>query len=53
MALALDLLRDPQLDALITAESAFEDLPDVLARLSHDPGGALCHRIRYKHHRDS
>jgi threonine dehydrogenase-like Zn-dependent dehydrogenase len=47
MALALDLLRDPRLDALITAESAFEDLPDVLAKLSHDPAGALCHRIRY------
>jgi len=47
MALALDLLRDPRLDTLITAESAFEDLPDVMARLSHDPAGALCHRIRY------
>jgi len=52
MTLALDLLRDPQLDTLISAESAFEDLPDVLARLSHDPAGALCHRIRYTHHRD-
>lgn len=47
MTLALDLLRDPALDALITGESAFEDLPDVMARLSHDPAGALCHRIRY------
>jgi threonine dehydrogenase-like Zn-dependent dehydrogenase len=47
MALALDLLRDPRLDALITAESAFEDLPEVLAQLSRDPAGALCHRIRY------
>jgi threonine dehydrogenase-like Zn-dependent dehydrogenase len=49
MALALDLLRDPALDSLITGESAFEDLPDVLARLSHDPAGALCHRITYTH----
>ena len=47
MELALELLRDPRLDALITGESAFEDLPEVLAKLSHDPGGALCHRIRY------
>jgi 2-desacetyl-2-hydroxyethyl bacteriochlorophyllide A dehydrogenase len=47
MALALDLLRDPRLDALITGESAFEELPEVLARLSHYPAGALCHRIRY------
>jgi 2-desacetyl-2-hydroxyethyl bacteriochlorophyllide A dehydrogenase len=49
MALALDLLRDSRLDALITGESAFEDLPDVLARLSRDPAGAICHRIRYAH----
>lgn len=47
MQLALELVRDPRLDALITGESAFEDLPEVLARLSRDPGGALCHRIRY------
>jgi threonine dehydrogenase-like Zn-dependent dehydrogenase len=47
MALALELLRDPVLDALITGESAFDDLPEVLATLSRDPGGALCHRIRY------
>ena len=47
MQLALELLRDPRLDALITGESAFEDLPEVLATLSHDPAGALCHRIRY------
>ena len=49
MALALHLLRDPCFDALITGESAFEDFPAVLARLSHDPAGALCHRIRYAH----
>jgi len=53
MALALDLLRDSRLDTLITAESAFDDLPDVMARLSHDPAGALCHRIRYTHRRDA
>jgi hypothetical protein len=47
LALALDLLRDPKLDALISGESAFEDLPGVLAGLSHNPGGTLCHRIRY------
>jgi threonine dehydrogenase-like Zn-dependent dehydrogenase len=47
MQLALELVRDPRLDALITGESAFEDLPEVLAQLSRDPGGALCHRIRY------
>jgi 2-desacetyl-2-hydroxyethyl bacteriochlorophyllide A dehydrogenase len=47
LRLALDLLRDPQLDALVTGESAFEEVPDVLAALSRAPGDALCHRIRY------
>ena len=47
MALALDLLRDARFDALITDESAFEALPDVMARLSQEPGDTLCHRIRY------
>ncbi len=46
MRLALELLREPSLDALITGESAFDDLPSVLARLSHT-AGPLCHRIRY------
>jgi len=47
LAKALELLRDPRLDVLISGESAFEELPDTLARLSRDPAGALCHRIRY------
>ena len=47
MRLALELLRDGRLDALITGESAFEELPDVMARLSRAPGETLCHRIRY------
>ena len=47
MTLALDLLRNERLDALITGESRFEELPDVMARLSQGPGGTLCHRIRY------
>jgi threonine dehydrogenase-like Zn-dependent dehydrogenase len=47
LELALELLRDPRLDALITDESPFEDLPDVLSKLSRDPGATLCHRIRY------
>jgi NADPH:quinone reductase-like Zn-dependent oxidoreductase len=44
---ALELLLDPRLDVLISGESAFDDLPETLARLSHDPAGALCHRVRY------
>ncbi|MEU9113221.1 zinc-binding alcohol dehydrogenase [Streptomyces sp. NPDC048483] len=47
LALALDLLADPAFDALITGESAFEDLPQVLPRLTTGELPALCHRIRY------
>ncbi|OIJ85512.1 dehydrogenase [Streptomyces sp. MUSC 14] len=47
MALALDLLADPALDALVTGESAFEQLPDVMPRLAGGGIPALCHRIRY------
>jgi threonine dehydrogenase-like Zn-dependent dehydrogenase len=47
MQLALRLLADPALDALITGESAFESLPQVMQHLAEAPGGTLCHRIRY------
>lgn len=47
MALALSMLADPALDALITGESPFDDLPQVMAQLASSPGDALCHRIRY------
>ncbi len=47
MRLALELLRAAELDALISGESEFAELPAVLARLSRDPRAALCHRIRY------
>ena len=47
MQLALRLLRDPALDAVITGESAFETLPDVMVRLTELPDDTLCHRIRY------
>jgi threonine dehydrogenase-like Zn-dependent dehydrogenase len=46
-ALALDLLADPAFDALITGESAFEDLPSVMPRLASGEIGAMCHRIVY------
>jgi threonine dehydrogenase-like Zn-dependent dehydrogenase len=49
MQLVMQLLSDPALDALITGESAFEELPQVMARLAADGGGGeLCHRIRYR-----
>ena len=45
--LALDFLREPKLDILISGESRFEELPEVLASLSSDSDGTLCHRIKY------
>ena len=47
MHLALRLLGDPALDALITGETDFETLPDVMANLARSPGDAICHRITY------
>ncbi|GGN27699.1 zinc-dependent alcohol dehydrogenase [Streptomyces fuscichromogenes] len=47
LALALDLLADPALDALITGESVFEELPEVLPKLASGEIPALCHRVRY------
>lgn len=47
MQLALSLLEEPALDVLITGESEFEALPEVMAMLTKSPGEALCHRIRY------
>lgn len=47
LALALGLLVDPILDCLITVESPFEQLPNVLAQLAEDAGESICHRISY------
>ncbi len=47
LRLALDLLRDPAFDALLTGESRFEELPDVMARLAAGSLPALCHTITY------
>jgi hypothetical protein len=47
MQLALRLLVDPKLDALISGESAFEELPHVLERIAVPSEYTLCHRIRY------
>lgn len=47
MRLALSMLADPALDALITGESAFDTLPEVMAQLASAPGDTLCHRITY------
>jgi hypothetical protein len=47
LQLALSLLEDSALDVLITGESEFEALPEVMATLTQAPGETLCHRIRY------
>ncbi|MFF8034619.1 zinc-binding alcohol dehydrogenase [Streptomyces sp. NPDC016626] len=47
LALALGLLADPALDALVTGESPFEDLPEVMPALASGEIPALCHRVRY------
>jgi threonine dehydrogenase-like Zn-dependent dehydrogenase len=47
LGIALDLLRDPAFDALLTGESSFDELPDVLSRLASGTLAALCHVITY------
>lgn len=47
LSLALDLLADPAFDALITGESHFADLPQVMPRLASGERPELCHRIVY------
>ena len=45
--LALDLLRDPAFDVLVTGESRFDELPGVMGRLAAGSLPALCHTITY------
>lgn len=45
LALALELLHDPAFDALLTAESSWRELPEVMASLTDGARGDLCHTI--------
>ena len=47
MALALELLRDPAFDALLTGSSRFEELPDVMPQLASGKLSAICHTVSY------
>jgi len=47
LTLALELLRDPAFDAIVTGESRFRELPGVMARLAAGSLPALCHIITY------
>ena len=48
LGLALSLLTDPAFDALLTGDSAFADLPEVMARLADGGLAAVCHTISYE-----
>ena len=47
LALALELLRDPAFDVLLTGESRFDELPEVMPRLAAGSLPALCHSVTY------
>ena len=47
LAKALELLTDPRLDALISGESDFHDLPEAMPEVLADGADVLCHRVRY------
>lgn len=47
LALSLQLLAEPAFDALVTGESAFEELPTVLPRIAAGELPGLCHRVLY------
>jgi len=47
MEFVLRLLSDSALDALITGESNFDELPKLMQTLAMVPGRTLCHRIVY------
>ena len=48
MRIALEMLRDPAFDALITGVSHFRELPQVMPRLADGSLPALCHTITYE-----
>ena len=48
LALALELLRDPAFDVLLTGQSRFSELPEVMAGLASGSLPALCHTISYE-----
>lgn len=47
LAKALTLLNDPALDALVSGETDFADLPAAYDKILRDPS-TLCHRVRYE-----
>ncbi len=47
LRLALQLLRDPAFDALLTGTSPFADLPEVMAGLADGSLPSVCHIVSY------
>ncbi len=47
LTLALELLRDPAFDALLTTSSTFDELPAVMAELAAGTLPTLCHSVTY------
>jgi threonine dehydrogenase-like Zn-dependent dehydrogenase len=47
LALALSLLRDPVFDVLLSGETDFSALPELMALLAVSSAGVLCHTVRY------
>lgn len=47
LALALELLRDPAFDVLLTGTSRFPDLPETMAALAAGRLPGMCHSISY------
>jgi threonine dehydrogenase-like Zn-dependent dehydrogenase len=47
LALALLLLRDPVFEVLLSGDSSFAALPELMPRLASSPAGVLCHTLRY------
>jgi len=47
LTLALSLLRDPVFDLLLSGESDFDALPELMPRLAASSAGGLCHTVRY------
>lgn len=48
MRLVMRLLTSEVLDGLISGESSFDELPDVMRALASNGSGTLCHRIAYR-----
>jgi NADPH:quinone reductase-like Zn-dependent oxidoreductase len=47
LTLALSLLRDPVFDILLSGETEFSAMPDLMPQLAASSAGVLCHTLRY------